>query len=1578
MPSESLAPKFVEFEPGDSPDDTKIFLSGLPDVNEDIFQKCLSMVDKTSPEQDREPLLEVDDKNCGEWSDEWGEGYSHHASFGDNGTTASVSRYGDIMQVTQYLGKGSSGIFSMDQASINEPYQVAARAQDLEELSVTSTFGAYTYGIGMSSLPSERIAPVKWLNWKWPRFEWQTNGTRVIFQYVVREGVVLHQLLFQNNSIAPQELPDVWLASELEITDLDCLHSPYENEYLVRNSSGPHGYGRVTIKPINPEQRRDATKPEEIQGAPTPERHKSTTTEHYQAVALIDMFIDGKRECMETWEGQKRILGKLDPGHVKEIVVAYKLSDHPKEQISWEDLMIPAEHANVSKFIREDLKTLGDEGMSARLLLLGLQLVGVVAEARGSHEGASLSQPEVDYATARFDAEKASGFDKMEYLTWRHLEHILSVCAVPISQSPIDVLEDIQSDVSIGNDDGIGLVALTCGDIYAFKFLIVVQHQLASSNVKSDYITDLCDRVQRTCEGQVKWLGHVWETRSDRPLDLGCFAANYWVTGEEMPEDSATWQPDDAMTDTALQILKITSYLRTLKTDHHTSTYPNRPCDIFERIQTFLTKIFVSWLHTLDKLDVRARYAWPHGKEDGVNTFLLEDHFWIWKALEAMEDLGLWAQLPSPNTFNAEDSQPRLQLGSTNAEEIQVDNFMRRVGQRSGFLKLTCEPDHNDDSWKSLYRKFHTISKRIVPNKVLRSVLQHFTATSDVLGSFLLDIRDNALVFDQIAPGSKSFFEDPSFKQLWYQTINVQPLHLENEEYGSTWYNIMRLVLSIMLGMKGKSLNEKKPPHALQDSIRMLLGFFGHNGFLGAHLDDNRKPVLFGDEQDRDSYYHASFEAMYMLQVCTIAKPALDEVRAPRELAKDVDQLAEILRCVKDISSHLTRNPSAQDRGLRHENTHATKDDTISNRSVKASNICLIEEEWMHNFPEFLSTLTNHEHLEEGGADSTEASGHAEMAGGDNSETARSAPPEITHYTSRCLIRHCIHHISLTFIADARKQKLYGQPRAVNPEPWLDSPYLSYNNEQLKERLQRPRTARDAKKRFIWLPQADCNEHARKICQAANASEAEKQAISNFFNRHIQYGIFYQDQTALALNSWQTELNLSFNLLSPINEDIKQTQHDRRLKGQSTWVPQLNRVSMGYRFDGDLFDRYWTCHLVESERCTQTIPHDHDILRSSEDIESVFKSYNKSREHFKQWWQRKILELLLTHRMLTKQIDESKKIFNKMEWILQSIEKISLSVGTRHEVIPTASDIWGLGEHRKELLQDLSDDLESTLGTLEGWNDREWKRGQETPRWTPHDEKKYRKRIKELQISLEQDQRRLWKLFPEVTRLQKRFEVRSKQFNEERERQRVQREALSDRNVRWFTYVTIVFAPLSFAEGFYSMGGAPEYGLIISLVKFCFAALAVTVAVILLTIAVMPDFKEWLKILEVWKINLVENEDGKRQRQPWDKLVLSVLDLLVIYLLYPRDVLKAKRSGSTTMGLTMGLILDLILAPVFVLYWLASFLALNLGDFCALIDTKSQRRFGKMIEQASTLAARPPRLFRKTPEAPKARALAGS
>lgn len=398
------------------------------------------------------PQLDLD-KYCIVWPAPAKSQGTHHASFGDNGTTASVSRYGDMMQVTQCLEKGHSGLFSMDHTETRHPSLVSQRARDIDHLSETAR-GNYSYGLFMTDWPTTDPSSIKWLNWRWPRYEWKTGNLTTIFQYYVHEGVVLHQLLFHNASDKAIDLKhDPSLSGEMRVRDLDYLYCNDQDEQRTQvagspqqEHTGPRGYGRVQCHP------------------------------NCQVVAVIDVFIDGRRK--EIPEG--RDLETLEPlgvGCTREIVIAYRLSLIPYQPaVTWQDFMIPAAKANVGKLLRDEIEKMGSRCLDPELL--DLPLVGrtiqntLVADARDY--GSKRAEDAVQTDAVQTDAVQTDsrehdggsgqrGFEKtgiqqrvVRYLTARHLEHILSVCAVPVPCSHNEPTHPSPHPVP---------VALTCGDM---------------------------------------------------------------------------------------------------------------------------------------------------------------------------------------------------------------------------------------------------------------------------------------------------------------------------------------------------------------------------------------------------------------------------------------------------------------------------------------------------------------------------------------------------------------------------------------------------------------------------------------------------------------------------------------------------------------------------------------------------------------------------------------------------------------------------------------------------------------------------------------------------------------------------------------------------------------------------------------------------------------------------------------------------------------------------------------------------------------------------------------------------------
>jgi hypothetical protein len=116
-------------------------------------------------------------------------------------------------------------------------------------------------------------------------------------------------------------------------------------------------------------------------------------------------------------------------------------------------------------------------------------------------------------------------------------------------------------------------------------------------------------------------------------LTSGDFAANYWVTGKIYPDssDSLSWQAAEGVVNTPFQILKAAEILNFYTTDQTAR----------DLCKALLKQICVPWLEMLRKMDQRIMFAWPHAVEEGTNTYRLDDHLWIWRALKALHELRL-------------------------------------------------------------------------------------------------------------------------------------------------------------------------------------------------------------------------------------------------------------------------------------------------------------------------------------------------------------------------------------------------------------------------------------------------------------------------------------------------------------------------------------------------------------------------------------------------------------------------------------------------------------------------------------------------------------------------------------------------------------------------------------------------------------------------------------------------------------------------------------------------------------------------------------------------------------------------
>lgn len=331
----------------------------------------------------------------------------------------------------------------------------------------------------------------------------------VSYQWLVKNNTVFQQIVVKNRGTSSI---DFWFGSDLPmlIRDLDYLGEPSYNE---RNSNsyirglGPNEFGWITANVISSEdsdtepeddkrgdqeirasdsyhEPRQSYGPNEAKRPPTDDglwrtRRISDTwsaKKTHAVVSIMSVFVDGTAEKMV--KGPRRIDWDrtLGPGgstsSVLEITVAYKMIAIPKEKLHWKNFLIPAGTADVTAMLAAETQQLWGHSVTEvcncnpSLCDLGISLNGRNDQSMG---------PLATGNTAEI-APETSPVDSIEYLTWRHTEHILSVCTIPLSVPSLPhEVEEPKSDITCGTNtwstpkcEELVLeapLALTCGDM---------------------------------------------------------------------------------------------------------------------------------------------------------------------------------------------------------------------------------------------------------------------------------------------------------------------------------------------------------------------------------------------------------------------------------------------------------------------------------------------------------------------------------------------------------------------------------------------------------------------------------------------------------------------------------------------------------------------------------------------------------------------------------------------------------------------------------------------------------------------------------------------------------------------------------------------------------------------------------------------------------------------------------------------------------------------------------------------------------------------------------------------------------
>lgn len=850
---------------------------------------------------------------------------------------------------------------------------------------------------------------------------------------------------------------------------------------------------------------------------------------------------------------------------------------------------------------------------------------------------------------------------------------------------------------------------------------------------KDSYINSLLARIVEVFRGHFLWVFRKAEKQS------GCFVSNYWVTGRIMTDDTRSWKPENCITDTAFQLLKAGECLK---------FYPEG--DDRKSAMDAMGGLCQSWIGSLEERDKRDCSAWTHTEREDTNVFRLDDHFWIWKALKLIEDLKLWP-------------------------EREGQRVMRHpeVIQQEILLRFTTENE--------------TLRKRMLA--VRRSPRET---------RFLFHARDTALFY-----GSDWNFllQETSFREVWENTIDAQALYGYNQ--GASWGNTLRYALAILMGTRNYSINQQSPAELVKWSMRSIFNSMSLNGFCPGQLNEITKaPVLFDREEDRDSYFHSSFEIPFVLLTNAAQINRIYDKETPNSPGVQASQLpkGQSVPLSVDVRDHLQgqkgtlkRQQGSHEEQIR--DIESMKKTTPFNRLFDSATIVEMDEEWLYNYPPFLSNIniTNDDIrkiLFDLKKQKVDSDGNKRVIITAAKVRAEKGIQVFERYERR------------TLVEDTSKARGGRKLTGSGIGNW------SRTNGELLGGLKLPRTTESAKKRLIWLFNA--NEETALVCYLTSVT-IERPAISIFFDRHWNRDDYFFDDTTALTNTWETELHLSFYCLrngrGTSGEDNVQILREDIFPGKEQ---QIIVTSMGFRFIGDFFDRYWTCHFIENGMA----------LRPNYNWKTTLLSLpHPYLSNERVWNQRKVFELYLFEHILSTLVKCTREILDEIK------RELGIRQGTLSSTILSSEDYFFSSVQWRQFqntLEAMEEKLESVQLEVSKWETREKDRGKEKPRWTRNDERKYGATIKKLVRSTNKQIRELHSVYTSVKSLKETL-VRSQ------EQIRADLSLRGSEDIRFFTYVTVVFLPLGFASSIFSMNGNPGSDLVTSLVICATIALLITV-----------------------------------------------------------------------------------------------------------------------------------------------------
>lgn len=862
---------------------------------------------------------------------------------------------------------------------------------------------------------------------------------------------------------------------------------------------------------------------------------------------------------------------------------------------------------------------------------------------------------------------------------------------------------------------------------------------------------------------------------------------HYWASGQ--PIDDWKEYPsaflDREITDAPMQIIKFGEFCRITGGE-----------DILRKVPAGLQSIAKHWVRSLHERNKGGVYAFPRMRDEETGKFYLVDHALIWWASKSLEELGLELDLEAQpdNSFDA-SGQRTMKYSS---DEIKT-NLIERFTMENPALKkrmLAISRSSAETRFSLLLREtvlFYTMDLglfdvevdegRTSTNKYTESFSYYDTfnktnGTSDEANETMTDVWENVI-------------------GEWTNTVNYQTQL--KDQHDARWHHPLQFALSIIMSSKNKRINSRLAAHMFQHSKRILLKSSSPNGLFPGRLNVYKQPTIFNGEIMRDYYWQNTFEVPLILWKYREPPPLNREtpIRIPETASSDIRLLQSIVKLLPDMDG----------KGI------------IPNDTIDQEKVVKLSDEWLYNQ---LDCFKNH--IEWSGSNIRNLL---------QNYKSNSNMIVISSAAQRFLARRRINFEEtysdvkekiLGYIIDIPK-KSYTGLNTFNPV-YINSNQSLYRHTYLK------RTPETAKKRLLHFCRA--TDNTALICYLSAFANLD---MSTFFDRHKAYNKLFHEEASPVFNLWVTELHLSFYQIISRKQrpdtvcipDFDYYDFPYSTSQKARDLKQISRAVMSFRFDGDFFDRHWTCHFFEYNPRRINANEISNITK--EGITGSLKAHP--------WKQRRVLELVLFGKILQEMVLSSQVLLNeikasilegitqrkpkKLEFSSTFLDSIDIFDDMTSNMFKSANKSWNLFQY---ILQVVEEDLAENLSKIELWMKREERLEHNKPQWTLNDERNYRGAIYRLQKSNDL-------LVQDLTLCYNRAKSFNASLRKGLESARDEWEVESNDDIRLFTYVTVVFLPISFATGVFSMSSAPAKETLNSMITTAGLALLATVIALL-------------------------------------------------------------------------------------------------------------------------------------------------